>query len=148
MSLADHFLQQKAADLSRRVVGIDQAARDVLRGYQWPGNVRELENVMERAVVLTRGSVITRDDLPPHLLDEPRIGVRPGSSAASTGDAYPFPTEGLSLREALEAPERRIILETLERSGWNRQRTADVLEINRTTLYKKMKRYGLDRRVA
>ncbi|MEE2906447.1 MAG: sigma-54 dependent transcriptional regulator [Planctomycetota bacterium] len=138
--LSEHFLAQKAQAIGRRLVGIDEEACEVLRGYHWPGNVRELENVIERAVVLANGVVIGTTDLPEHL------GRR--VSPPTSSESCPLGHPGLTLREALENPERRIILGALDANDWNRQQTASVLDINRTTLYKKMKRYGLDRRVA
>ena len=103
--------------------------------HHWTGNVRELQNVGERSVLLGKGDVVGLLDLPPELrvaTDRP-IGV--------TGYA------GQTLKEALEGPERQIILEVLELNGWNRNETADQLGINRTTLYKKMKRLGLEDRI-
>ncbi|MCH2134597.1 MAG: sigma-54-dependent Fis family transcriptional regulator [Phycisphaerales bacterium] len=140
ITLSEHFLAKKGGELARRVIGIDPEACRVLRNYQWPGNVRELENVIERAVVLAGGPVIGVADLPDHLDRRPITSVSPG--------VQPSVDPELSLREAMEEPERRIILGALEYHDWNRQETAASLEINRTTLYKKMKRYGLDRRVA
>jgi DNA-binding NtrC family response regulator len=101
-----------------------------LQRYRWPGNVRELENAMERALLLGKGETLSLEDLPPQI--------------AAVG---PFAIEPLgtrTLKEALAAPERQIIFEVLQSNGWNRFATAEVLGINRTTLYKKMKRLGLD----
>ena len=145
MPLAEYFLAEKAEVLGRRVAGIDASASELLQGYQWPGNVRELENTIERALVLARGAVIGSEDLPPHLLEKGSVAKRVQVSHA---EVLPFESHGLTLREALEQPERQIILEALESHAWNRQETAASLDINRTTLYKKMKRYGLDRRAA
>ena len=95
------------------------------------GDAGVVEHVVERAVLLGKGEVILTDDLPPHLLAaEPRI-TKPSAS-------------GRTLKEALEGPERQIILEVLQANNWNRNVTADMLGINRTTLFKKMKRLGLD----
>ncbi|GIT30387.1 MAG: hypothetical protein Ct9H300mP1_24330 [Planctomycetaceae bacterium] len=94
--------------------------------YHWPGNVRELVNVIERAVVLCRGEVIRPDDLPEAVRREgPRAEV------------------ANRLKSALADPERKLIVESLEAHGWNRQQSALSLGINRTTLYKKMKRHGI-----
>jgi len=101
-----------------------------LQGYRWPGNVRELENVIERAVLLGKGNMIGLEDLP--------------SNLAMAGPVPVAPVGTRTLKQALEAPERQIILEVLESNDWNRQVTAETLGINRTTLYKKMKRLGLE----
>ena len=146
MPLAEYFLGHKAELLGRRIAGIDQAAASRLQDYHWPGNVRELENTIERALVLAKGAVIGMEDLPPHLLEKGMPSAQ--RKIISPADVLPFDSHGLTLREALETPERQIILEALESHAWNRQETAASLDINRTTLYKKMKRYGLDRRAA
>ena len=130
--LANHFLEKYRAEMKREILGFDEAAVQVLQRYAWPGNVRELENVVERAVVLCKGRTITTVDLPEKLLKAERT-----FNAIETGEQQ-------TLREALEQPEKRIIEAALRANGWNRQLTASHLGINRTTLYKKMKRYNLD----
>jgi DNA-binding NtrC family response regulator len=130
--LARHFLNRACAEMGRRVAGFHGDVIRVLQRYSWPGNVRELENVIERAVVLCRGHEIGLEDLPPKLV----------AAAAESPPAQGY--RPMSLREALEEPERRILEAALIANGWNRQLTAEQLDINRTTLYKKMKRYGLD----
>jgi DNA-binding NtrC family response regulator len=146
--LAEHFLTVKAREASRQMTGFSDEAMKALRGYAWPGNVRELENIIERAVVLTRSMRIERDDLPPHVIEnDSRLllaGGRPGGGmplaiAGASADGRVLP-----LQLALEEPERQIILAALEAHRWNRQQTADALQINRTTLYKKIKQYGLE----
>ena len=131
--LTKFFIQKHAAGLSRDVYDVGDEVIRVLQRYRWPGNVRELENVMERAVVLCKGRQITVADLPAKLLD-------------AAHEVEPIETaDGLTLKAALEQPERRIIEAALRSNGWNRQLTAAQLGINRTTLYKKMKHFGLDR---
>jgi len=128
--LAEHFLQRVCQETGRPLRRISEEAMQALQRYRWPGNVRELQNVMERAVLLGKAEVITLADLPP-------------SVAAASGG--PWEAEGNQpLKQALTIPERQIILETLESHHWNRQAAAAALGINRTTLYKKMKRLGLE----
>ncbi|MCR9116090.1 MAG: sigma-54 dependent transcriptional regulator [bacterium] len=129
--LAEHFLREVASDAGRQTEGFSQAAMTALQRYGWPGNVRELQNVIERAVLLGKGRSVESDDLPMH--------IQQGMGASS----WTSPT-GRTLKEALEEPERQIILDSLREHDWNRNETADSLGINRTTLYKKMKRLGLD----
>jgi DNA-binding NtrC family response regulator len=131
--LAHHFLQRVCEDANKQMRGITDEAMAALQQYAWPGNVRELQNVMERAVLLGKGTEVTPADLPE------QIGI--GSAFA------PQPVVGRTLKEALAGPERQIILEVLRAHNWNRNETADSLGINRTTLYKKMKRLGLDQPV-
>ncbi|MCC7476747.1 MAG: sigma-54-dependent Fis family transcriptional regulator [Pirellulales bacterium] len=131
LALAQSFLEQVREDSRRQVTGLADDALAALQRYSWPGNVRELQNVMERAVLLGKGPTITVVDLPPEVRGSGNVIV-----ASSVGLK--------TLKEALEGPERQIILEVLESNGWNRNATADQLGINRTTLYKKMKRLGLE----
>jgi DNA-binding NtrC family response regulator len=147
--LVDHFLREVCEACDRDVDGFDEQAMHALQAYAWPGNVRQLENVIERAVLLSRAPILSLEDLPPELSgrgDDYLSGISLPSGAGSP--AAPSPSlgdvQGKSLREALEGPERQIILNALRAHGWNRAATAVALEINRTTLYKKMKRLGLD----
>jgi DNA-binding NtrC family response regulator len=142
--LVDHFLREAAEACGREVEGFDAEAMERLQTYAWPGNIRQLENVVERAVLLARGSRLTMEDLPPELSGRsghefagPKV---PGNAAT----VHVTEVSGKTLREALEGPERQIILQALRSHSWNRAATADALDINRTTLYKKMKRLGLD----
>ncbi|MEX0611099.1 MAG: sigma-54 dependent transcriptional regulator [Pirellulales bacterium] len=129
--LTHSFLEQVREDSRREVTGFDDQSMAMLERYRWPGNVRELQNVIERAVLLGKGPVITAADLP--------------SEVRGTGAVVvSAPVGQKTLKEALEGPERQIIREVLETNGWNRNATADQLGINRTTLYKKMKRLGLE----
>jgi DNA-binding NtrC family response regulator len=133
--LAQKFLEEVREDANRpNVTGFTDDAMAAMQRYNWPGNVRELQNVVERCVLLSRSNTITLHDLPPEM----RL---PGISLGGT-TSY----AGQTLKEALEGPERAIILEVLELNQWNRNETADQLGINRTTLYKKMKRLGLEDR--
>jgi len=128
--LAQHFLQRIARDTGKQVHGFRDQAMWALQAYRWPGNVRELQNVIERAVLLGKGPMIGVEDLPPGLtLPTPAVAPAVGSCG---------------LKQAMATPERQIILEVLEAHHWNRQATAEALGINRTTLYKKMKRLGLE----
>jgi DNA-binding NtrC family response regulator len=132
--LAEYFLQKSAHQCGKKQLSFTESALQCMQRYRWPGNVRELENCIERAVVLSRGTQIDKGDLPPNIV------------RAAESDVMLFsPDRGrpLTLKEALEEPERRIIQAALEANGWNRQKTAAVLDVNRTTLYKKMKNYGL-----
>jgi DNA-binding NtrC family response regulator len=129
--LAEHFLRRFAKENGKRIEGIDDAAIELLVRHPWPGNVRELENCIERAVVLTRNSAIQPEDLPPPL----REGVEETPSRE--------PREVVPLKQYLEDPERRYIEHVLRVHNGNRQDTAKALDINRTTLFNKMRKYGL-----
>ena len=128
--LAQSFLNELREDTNRPVTGFSDEAIAALEGYAWPGNIRELQNVVERAVLLGKGELIVPADLPREIAG--------GTTVRATRGGH------RTLKEALEEPERQIILEVLEANQWNRNATADSLGVNRTTLYKKMKRLGLE----
>lgn len=139
--LASHFLNQQGSELGRQFSGFTPEALDALRRYDYPGNVRELSNIVERAAVLSKNQTIEVDDLPVHVVsnaDTP-LSISQQSSAGDQGEWVP-----MTLSEAMTQPEREIIIKALEANDWNRQQTAEVLGINRTTLYKKMKQLGID----
>jgi len=128
--LAKHFLWTYCAKHKKEKLGIADETMQYLELYSWPGNVRELENVMERAVLLSKDKFIGAEDLPEAIKQDQ-------SQKQKT-------CQPMSLKEARAEPEKRIILQALQAHNWNRQQTAKTLKINRTTLYKKMKRYSLD----
>jgi len=127
--LAEHFLKQRASLAGEEPKKLSTRAQTVLQEYQWPGNVRELENVIERAVVLTSGSTVKAEAFPERLTEsppEPLIQDRP----------TPNP--------ALDTIERAYIEHVLRAEGGNKTRAAEVLAIDPSTLYRKIKRYDLD----
>jgi DNA-binding NtrC family response regulator len=127
--LAEHFLT-RFGQKQARTLRLSVAAIETLVHYPWPGNVRELENVMERSAILTRRDRITPDDLPPHIA----AGLPLGSAPTLSRD--------LTLADM----EKLHILQTLERVGWNHARAAKALNIGRTSLWRKLKEYQLDKR--
>jgi transcriptional regulator with PAS, ATPase and Fis domain len=127
--LAQTFLERFRVRHTRAVASIDPEAYRHLLAYSWPGNVRELEHAIERAVLITRGPVLTVGDLPD--------GLRAMSSPA----AVPGPPAG-----SLEEIERVSIIRALESTGWNKQAAASVLGLRRPTLYSKMRRQGIPQR--
>ena len=133
--LAEHFLRQVCEESNKKVAGFSDDAMRALQRYRWPGNVRELQNVIERAVLLGKGDMIGIDDLP----EQP--GERRRRDARIRRRTH-------ARNGRMESPERQIIREVLEANHWNRNATAEALGINRTTLYKKMKRLGLEEMAA
>jgi len=133
--LADHFLGLYSRETGRAVRKFSDEALRLMQAYSWPGNVRELENCVERAVVLCKGDVIRAEDLPRPLRAETNRTL----SASPNGRLLP-------LKRALEAPERDIVLQALGANNWNMRRTAEALQVNRTTLYNKVRKYGLNRK--
>jgi two-component system response regulator HydG len=128
--LADFFLKQYAEKNRRLIKGFTPKAMDLLIRHDWPGNVRELENVVERAVIMARGDLISQGELPD------AIRGLEGEMGEAEIDLSP----GRSLKEV----ERDMILRTLEDTGGNRTRTAEILGISRRTLQLKLKEYGVN----
>ena len=120
---ADLFIKHANADLGRDVIGLDDKASERIASYAWPGNLRELNNVMRRATLLAKGKHIGLSDLE-------------RSMAPST------PTEPLALHD--EQTEQQRIETALRATGGNKSKAAQLLAVDRKTLYNKMKRYGMD----
>lgn len=137
--LAESFLKKYRAEVKREILDFTPEAMHALQAYHWPGNVRELENAVERAVVMCRERHIDVSHLPAHVLSDSPNGQSVGGSSIGSFDYKPMP-----LKDALEGPEKSIIEAALRLNNWNRQTTSEMLDINRTTLYKKMKHYGLE----
>jgi two-component system response regulator HydG len=136
-ALAEYFRTRFVSEFGKNIVGFTHDALESLTKYDWPGNVRELKAVIRRGVILCQGTRITSGHLASSL-SYPR-----STRGSSTGSRPHMPLSIRPLKEALEEPEKRIIIQALQALNWNRQETARVLDINRTTLYKKMKKYGL-----
>jgi DNA-binding NtrC family response regulator len=128
--LTEHFLKMYAKKYDRPITGVSQAAYQRLFAHGWPGNVRELQNVLERAVLLAKGTKIEPFDLP---FDN---GGLPEGSATATWDVPPNLT--------LEDIEKLVIERTLQRTGGNKQAAANLLGIYRPRLYSKIRKYNID----
>jgi two-component system nitrogen regulation response regulator NtrX len=130
--LADHFMAEFAREYGRRVKTFEPGAISVLQHYPWPGNVRELRNVIERLMIMVPGDAISQPDLA--FLDH---------DAAVAPDAAPSGGARLTLHEARDRFERELILRTLAEQQGNMSRTAEVLGVERSNLYRKMKAFGI-----
>ena len=128
--LARRLVAQNAAAIGKNVTGIAAPAAEKLLGYAWPGNVRELRNSIERAVALTRFEEITVADLP-----EPIQDYRRSRMVVELDDPGALPP--------LEEVERRYILRVLEAVHGHRTRAAEILGLDRKTLYRKLEKYGI-----
>ena len=133
--LAKHFLRKICTDMHRPVLEITQEAVKALETYEWPGNVREMENVIERAVALTDSDIIDRQDLPTQI-----GGVSQESNPLPTLN---IPGEGLDLTATIALIEKTLIKQAMDKSSNIKARAASLLNINRTTLVEKIKRYGM-----
>ena len=130
-SLADHFRKEMNARHNRVVMGFDSEVIDRMRGYDWPGNVRQLANVIERLVIVAPHRIVRIEDLPPNL----RMSVL---DLANT--PLDLPASGVDLRLLLSQLEDKLIGQALKRTGGNKNRAAELLGLNRTTLVEKLRR--------
>ncbi len=126
--LAHHFLNIKSMEMNKKINDIEKEAKSLLMQYPWPGNVRELENAMERAVALENGDVITVESLPDYIRNISIETYRHNTSTVPT----------------LIEQEKRYILWVLDKTNWNKTQAAKIMDIDRVSLWRKMKRYDLD----
>jgi transcriptional regulator with GAF, ATPase, and Fis domain len=132
--LIQFFNRRMEERKGRSVEGFSPQAMEKLVSYSWPGNVRELENVVERLTVFCWEEQVGVDDLPDKVLSGGR--QKPGDFH---GD---LPEDGLDLKETLARIEEHLIRQALERTDWNKNRAASLLQMNRTTLVEKLKKRG------
>ncbi|MEM4407072.1 MAG: helix-turn-helix domain-containing protein, partial [Candidatus Methanomethylicaceae archaeon] len=128
-SLVNHFLTRYAQENGKKIDGVSREAMDLLLKYDYPGNVRELENIVERAVVITRDTVIQSRDLP--------FGLR--SKEASPLEEM---EERKGLRAAVESLEKRLIEKAMMEANFNQSRAAKILGLSERMLRYKLKKYG------
>jgi two-component system response regulator PilR (NtrC family) len=131
--LVHHFVERYAEELGKPVRGFGDEAMRVLFAYPFPGNVRELENVVERAVALSRSDVIDVDALPPGV-----VTPRPA------GESQLIPPDGVQLDELVNAYERSLLLEALERTGGVKKRAAQLLGVSFRSFRYRLEKLGLD----
>jgi len=126
--LADHFLDKYRKEMKRNIKGIDSEAMRALIGYEWKGEVRELENIIERAVIFCKDEFITLKDLPQ--------SIKPNNFVTD------FSKPG-SLEDSVRKFEKELILRALESNGYNKEKTAEILQVGLSTLYRKLKELGI-----
>ena len=128
--LVQHFIEKYRKDNNKKVKDISDEVQKLFMDYNWPGNIRELENAIEGAVIMAKTEVINKWDIP---------NVSKFSNYTPTVKG----TDGKHLKKIMEQPEKDLILSILNDSNWNRNKAAQALGINRTTLYNKMKKYEI-----
>jgi DNA-binding NtrC family response regulator len=135
--LVYHFLEEFAQKNQKALMTVAPEAMQLLMNYPWYGNVRELKNLIERIVVLKEGDALQPEDLPEKI----RMNERPPgrSPDAATGE------EGISFQTAVAEFEKALIISALQKTNWVKNRAADLLQIKRTTLVEKIKRYQLEK---
>jgi two-component system nitrogen regulation response regulator NtrX len=133
--LVEHFLQFFCGKESREIKTLTPEAMAALVSYSWPGNVRELKNIVERLVIMVQNPVVTEKHLPAALfLKKPETDKTSVSPALDAG----------TFREAKEEFEKEYLLQKLEENDWNISRTAEVIEIERSNLHRKIKSFGIE----
>ncbi len=160
--LAHYFLERFAKKTRRLVHGFSDEALETLLAYNWPGNVRELQNCVERAVVLTTSDLVSSSDIhlsglrilgkstaPPTMVIPAGLVPPPSTESVidttSSSDVAEAAKEGTAADVSLDELEKRHILATLDKTSWNKSQTATMLGIERSTLDRKLKRYGVNR---
>ncbi|MCK5014295.1 MAG: sigma-54-dependent Fis family transcriptional regulator [Candidatus Omnitrophica bacterium] len=127
--IAGHFLEKYSRINSKKVGELSDEVVDIFQNYFWQGNVRELENAIEGAVIMAKTEIVNKEDIP--------------NISKFISDPVLNNNNGKTLRKAVEEPEREYIISVLDDCNWNRNRAAEVLGVNRTTLYNKMKKYDI-----
>lgn len=130
----DHFLEQSNNELGKNVKGFDPMVIEKFQRYPWPGNIRELKNIVKRAVLLAQSELIDMECLPPEIMHPDN----------HEGQGFSKPSNATDLKAITEKQEKEIIATTLEKTRYNKSKAAKMLNIDRKTLYNKMRLYKLE----
>jgi len=133
---ADHFMQYFNTEKKAAITGISDEAKQIMLHYRWPGNTRELQNVMERIATLKRSGQVEVQDLPSKVLDQSRR-IKQNLHLDINHE------DNIDLKGMVDEFENSLIASALNRFGWNKNKTAIFLSLNRTTLVEKIKKKGL-----
>jgi two-component system response regulator HydG len=163
MLFAEYFLEQTSADLGRKMTGFEAEVETIFQSYPWYGNVRELKNIIKRAALLSDGSIVQLKALPfeivnhekltfgvheiePEILKETApVQIANPIKAANQLSAVPQPsTQPFNLKSAAQEAEYDAIMQTLQKAKYNKSKAAELLGIDRKTLYNKLKKFGIE----
>ena len=133
---ATHFLKMANADLKTEILGFSPEVEQIIMRYPWYGNLRELKNVVKRSVLMSNGNRIEKDVLPNEI-------VYPEPSIHAAGGAMDVESSSI-LKNASHEIEKQLIVKTIQEAGYNKSKAAEMLNINRKTLYNKIKLYDID----
>ena len=137
--LVEHFVSKFNRTTGKQVRGFDPSALSALQAYAWPGNVRELENVVERAIIICRGGDVTANDL-----DFGRRAQMAAAGGTPTPTPPPLSIAGKPLQQRLQEQEKNEIVAAIDRNQGNIAGAARALGINRSTLYYRLRKHGLE----
>ncbi len=135
---AEFFLDKSNKELQKKIEGFEPEVMDIFLKYAWPGNIRELRNVVRQAVLLTKSGLVNRASLPAEIINPVDLGRRPDSY--SNNDVIPFKKD-LDLKDAASKAEYDTIMNVLREVNFNKSKAAEMLNIDRKTLYNKIKNY-------
>jgi two-component system response regulator HydG len=157
MLFAEYFLGQTSADLGRKMLGFEPEVEKIFQSYPWYGNVRELKNIIKRAALLSDGDLVQAKALPFELVNHDKLtfGIQEPESEpieaavtpVQTKVVAPNPTNTssiLNLKTAAQDAEYEVIMQTLQKARFNKSKTAELLGIDRKTLYNKLKKLGIE----
>lgn len=133
---AKHFLKIANLSLDKEVKGFNETVQEKLTNYYWHGNFRELQNVVKRAVLLCTGDLIEQEHLPEEL-------IFPDVETTNPANSVLINPEDASLKDAASSAQRAIIIDALKKAGFNKSKAAKALNIDRKTLYNKLKAYDI-----
>ncbi|MGE5384016.1 MAG: sigma-54-dependent transcriptional regulator [Omnitrophica WOR_2 bacterium] len=144
MLFAKHFLKHANIELNKNIEYFDEEVIEIFSRYSWPGNFREFRNIIKRAVLLTKGDTIEKHTLPDELVNEAlqhtaQIAEKNENEFIISSTALPV----IELRDAAHRSERDLIISTLEKVRFNKSKAAKILNVDRKTLYNKMRQYNI-----
>jgi DNA-binding NtrC family response regulator len=138
--LIEHFLQQLAPAAGKSVVGMEADCLELLKAQRWPGNVRQLRNVIERALIVTRGPMISTADLPEEItFDMPESAKPTPPAGLKPENGHGHPALDVHVGMSLSAVKRELLLQTLKFTGGNKAKAAEILGVSLKTLYNHLK---------
>lgn len=140
--LVKYFAEQLQLSMASAPKAIDPAAYPVFQSYSWPGNIRELRNIVERLLIMVSRDVVMAPDVAEALSLTP---APPGEAVPDQPYMMPFYTSGTPLSQMMDVAEAQCILAALTENHWNVSQTADILDVERSNFYKKMRRHGITR---
>ena len=145
--LVKYFAERLQLDMGSTPKVIDPAAYVVFQSYHWPGNIRELKNIVERLLIMVNRDVVMAPDVAEALSLTPQPSPLYPATAPSLESpmGVPLYKSGMALSQMVDDAEAQCILAALEENKWNIRRTSEVLEVERSNLYKKMNKYGISR---
>jgi two-component system response regulator HydG len=135
LEFADFFIAKANKEFNKQVISLDEHVKELFLQYEWYGNIRELQNIINRAVLLTQGQVIKPDVLPQEITQ---------LSNQQNGDISKKTVNNHDLKEATEITEKEVIIDALKKTKYNKSKAAKILNIDRKTLYNKIKQYEIE----